>query len=244
MRIKVTSGASYGPEETKRSPRGRSAAGLRRTVRSLRRVMSIPQMISGRRANYLLFAVTLVELLVLLRLTPTFGVVDWIYLSQHVLVLVISLTRLHPVAQDQSWPTSLAVVISYTYPYAQIIYLNSVEGNVAWADGGTALVTFSAFLSLAALLSIGKRFGVRPALRGLTVNGPYRLVRHPMYLSYFIADIGYLLQEWNVGAVLIAAAGWASLVYRIYAEERMLAQHSDWVAYVGRVRRRLVPGLW
>jgi protein-S-isoprenylcysteine O-methyltransferase Ste14 len=65
-----------------------------------------------------------------------------------------------------------------------------------------------------------------------------------MYLAYFIADIGYLLEEWNIGAVLIAAAGWVALVYRIHAEERMLSLHSDWAAYVGRAPYRLVPGLW
>jgi protein-S-isoprenylcysteine O-methyltransferase Ste14 len=65
-----------------------------------------------------------------------------------------------------------------------------------------------------------------------------------MYLAYFIADIGYELQEWNVGAVSIMVAGWASLIYRIYAEERMLSLHADWRTYVRKVRYRLVPGLW
>ena len=106
------------------------------------------------------------------------------------------------------------------------------------------LVTLSALLSLAALLSMGRLFGVRPALRGLATGGAYRLVRHPMYLAYVIADIGYLLEEWNVGAVLIAAAGWASLLYRMQAEERVLSRHADWAGYVGRTPRRLVPGLW
>jgi protein-S-isoprenylcysteine O-methyltransferase Ste14 len=81
-------------------------------------------------------------------------------------------------------------------------------------------------------------------LRGLATNGPYRLVRHPTYLAYFIADIGYQLQEWNIGTVLIVAAGWAALIYRIQAEERMLSLHSGWVAYAGRTPFRLVPGLW
>ena len=136
------------------------------------------------------------------------------------------------------------MAVSYAYPYAQVIYLNSVDGYVAWPTGGIVLVTASAFLSLAALLSIGRRFGVRPALRGLAVGGAYRLVRHPMYLAYLIGDVGYELQEWNLGTLLIVAAGWASLVYRIQAEERMLSLHPDWVAYAGRTPYRLVPGLW
>jgi protein-S-isoprenylcysteine O-methyltransferase Ste14 len=240
--IKMTSGGAS-QQTSEHSPRRQSEWGGG-TVRSLRRLTSASQMIGGWRSNFLLFAVTLVELVVLLRLTTTFTVVDWIYLSQNILVLGISLTRRRPIAQDQSWPTSLAVAVSYSYPYAQVIYLNSMPGYVAWPAAGAVLVTLSAFLSLSALLSIGKLFGVRPAMRGLTVKGPYRLVRHPMYLAYFVADIGYQLQEWNMGTVAIVAAGWASLVYRIYAEERMLSLHPDWAAYVGRVRRRLIPGVW
>ncbi len=85
---------------------------------------------------------------------------------------------------------------------------------------------------------------MRPALRGLATSGPYRLVRHPMYLAYLIADIGYLLEAWNIGTVLLVAAGWASLVYRIHAEERMLALDPAWEAYVGKTPYRLVPGVW
>jgi protein-S-isoprenylcysteine O-methyltransferase Ste14 len=236
----MTSNPTHRLVRSKRSTFAWRAGGVRRIVRWLPDLTSI----SGRRANLVLFAVTLVELSFLLRLTTTFEVEDWIYLSQHILVLVISLTRRRAVAQDQTWTALLAVLISYIYPYAQVIYLNSTEGYVAWPAGGNVLVIVSALLSLAALLSIGRRFGVRPAVRGLTTNGPYRLVRHPMYLAYFVADIGYLLEEWNLGAVLIAAAGWASLVYRIYAEERMLSAHSDWGAYVGKAPYRLVPGLW
>jgi protein-S-isoprenylcysteine O-methyltransferase Ste14 len=81
-------------------------------------------------------------------------------------------------------------------------------------------------------------------VRGLVTTGPYRLVRHPMYLAYVLADIGYNLQEWNRGSVLLVMAGWASLLYRIHAEERILSRHAGWPAYVALVRYRLLPGLW
>jgi protein-S-isoprenylcysteine O-methyltransferase Ste14 len=201
-------------------------------------------MLSSRNSNILLFVVNLVELILLLRLLATFTLVDWIYLGQHLLVLGISLTRRRPIAQDQSWSASLSVAIAYIYPYAQVLWLSSMEGQAEWPAVGTALVTLSTFLSLAALLSIGRLFGVRPALRGLATNGTYRLVRHPMYLAYFMGDIGYQLEEGNIGTLLIMAPGWASLVYRISAEEQMLSLHPDWVAYARSVPYRLVPGLW
>jgi protein-S-isoprenylcysteine O-methyltransferase Ste14 len=91
---------------------------------------------------------------------------------------------------------------------------------------------------------MGRLFGVRPALRGLVTRGPYKLVRHPIYLSYVIADIGYNLQEWNSVTIALVLIGWASLVYRINAEERLLSHHPGWQTYAASVRSRLLPGVW
>ena len=199
----------------------------------------------GRRfADLLLFCVASTELVILVLLTPTFTIADWIYILQHFIVLVIALTRRPPKVWDYSIASSMAVGAAYVYPYAQVIYLRWSPGHVAWPAAGLALVTLGAGLSLASLLAMGRLFGVRPALRGLVTSGPYRFVRNPMYLSYVLADIGYNLQEWNFVTLLLVLVGWASLVYRIHAEERVLSQHAEWPAYVALVRYRLVPGLW
>lgn len=201
--------------------------------------------ISGRRlGDFLLFGVTSVELTLLLFLTPTFTIADWIYVLQHLLVLGIALTRQSPLTRDHSLPSAAAVVIAYAYSYAQVLYLRWEPGDPAWPTIGLVLVTAGAFLSLASLLSLGRRFGVFPALRSLATGGPYRFVRHPMYLAYVLADIGYNLQEWNFGTALLVMAGWASLLYRIHAEERILSHDVGWSAYVASVRYRLLPGLW
>ena len=199
----------------------------------------------GRRlADLLLFCVTATELVILFLLTPTFGIADWIYVSQHLLVLGIALTRPMPTVRDYSIGSSMAVIVAYAYPYAQVICLRWSPGYVAWPGVGLALVTFAAGLSLVTLLTLGRFFGVRPAVRGLATSGPYRFIRHPMYLSYIVADIGYNLEEWNFVTLLLVLVGWAALVYRIYAEERILSQHNGWPGYAASVRYRLFPGLW
>jgi protein-S-isoprenylcysteine O-methyltransferase Ste14 len=201
--------------------------------------------IFGRRfGDLLLLGVTLTELAILFPLTPTFRIADWIYVLQHLLVLGIALTRRAPEAKDHSLPSVAAVVVAYAYPYAQVAYLRWVPGDSAWPSGGLVLVTLAACLSLASLLSLGRCFGVFPALRGLVTRGPYRIVRHPMYLAYVLADIGYNLMEWNLGTALLVMAGWASVLYRIRAEERVLSHNAGWSAYVALVRQRLLPGLW
>jgi protein-S-isoprenylcysteine O-methyltransferase Ste14 len=204
----------------------------------------VSEMFRRRFADLLLFCVTSTELVILFLLTPTFTITDWIYVLQHFIVLGIALTRPQPKVRDYSIASSMAVVVAYAYPYAQVIYLRWSPGHVASPTAGLVLVTLAAGLSLVTLLTMGRLFGVRPALRGLVTGGPYRFVRHPMYLSYIVADVGYNLQEWNFVTLLLVLVGWMSLVYRIQAEERVLSQHAEWAAYVGLVRYRLFPGLW
>jgi protein-S-isoprenylcysteine O-methyltransferase Ste14 len=201
-------------------------------------------MFRRRFANLLLFCVTSTELVILILLTPTFTIADWIYVLDHLIVLAIALTRRDPKVWDYSITSSMAVGVSYIYPYAQVIYLRWSPGYVAWPAAGLFLVTLGAGLTLVSLLAMRRVFGIRPALRGLVTGGPYRFVRHPMYLSYAIADIGYNLQEWNFVTLLLVLVGWASLIYRIHAEERLISQHAKWPTYVALVRYRVFPGLW
>jgi protein-S-isoprenylcysteine O-methyltransferase Ste14 len=106
------------------------------------------------------------------------------------------------------------------------------------------LIISAAVLSIVSLWTLGRRFGIRPALRGLTVGGAYRLVRHPMYLSYVLGDVGYCLQECNLGTAALVMTGWIAMIYRIKSEERVMAHHPDWPAYTDSVRYRLLPGIW
>jgi hypothetical protein len=117
--------------------------------------------------DVVLCGVTLVELSLLVFLTPIFTALDWIYALQHVIVFGVALTRRPPRAQDFSWLSTLACIVAYTYPYAQILYLGIVSGSSAWPQLGYILVVVAAGVSLASLLTLGRWFGIRPALRGL-----------------------------------------------------------------------------
>ena len=195
-------------------------------------------------ADLLLFCVTVTALVFLLLLTPTVGIVGWLYVLQHLIVLGMALTRREPLMTDYSLPSSIAVGVAYLCPYAQVICLYWWPGKVAWPEGGLVLTTLAAVLSIVCLVTLGKRFGVRPALRGLVTGGPYRLVRHPLYLSYVIAAIGFNLQVWNLATLLLVLLGWSAMVYRIVSEERVLARDASWRNYVASVPYRLIPGAW
>src|SRR6478735_8784687 len=103
----------------------------------------------GRRfGDLLLFGVTAIELSLLLVLTPTFTLTDWIYVCSNVLVLVIALTRRPAQEQDRSMAAAVAVFVSYTYTYAQVAVVNWYPGEEVWPAGSLPLVIIGACMSL------------------------------------------------------------------------------------------------
>lgn len=91
---------------------------------------------------------------------------------------------------------------------------------------------------------LGRSFGVVAANRGLKVNGPYRLVRHPIYFAHFVTTSGFLVANFSGWNAALFAFFVACQVARIQAEERVLSDTADYAAYRARVRWRLLPGVF
>jgi protein-S-isoprenylcysteine O-methyltransferase Ste14 len=65
-----------------------------------------------------------------------------------------------------------------------------------------------------------------------------------MYASYLLLDSGYLLQSLSVRNAAVLVVGTLCNAGRALAEERLLANNTDYRAYRRRVRRRIIPGVW
>lgn len=93
-------------------------------------------------------------------------------------------------------------------------------------------------------LTLMRSFGIAPANRGLVVRGPYGLVRHPIYASYLISQTGFLLLNPTLRNLGLVVTALVLQLFRIDAEERLLAHDPSHAAYSRSVRYRLVPGLY
>ncbi len=76
-------------------------------------------------------------------------------------------------------------------------------------------------------------------------TGPYRIVRHPMYLGMLILDVCLPLLLGSWWALVVSGVMIAVLVLRTSKEDRMLqAELPGYMDLVKQTKYRLVPGIW
>ena len=124
-----------------------------------------------------------------------------------------------------------------------------------WHDAATLLVV--AAVALGAWTLRANRpgnFNIRPEPKSggrLVTGGPYRYIRHPMYLALLLATAGFVLgyadcAAWRA-ADLARAAAWLGLAALLHVksgiEERALRTlHPGYAAYAQRTKR-IIPFL-
>lgn len=111
-------------------------------------------------------------------------------------------------------------------------------------DAGLGVQLLGLAICVTSLLALGRSFGFAAADRGLVRRGPYTVVRHPIYASYFVLQFGYLLQSVSVRNALVMLFASSCNVGRALVEERLLARSGQYDPYRRQVRWRLLPGVW
>jgi protein-S-isoprenylcysteine O-methyltransferase Ste14 len=141
-------------------------------------------------------------------------------------------------ARPRDWALALAATV------APMLVTPGVGRPLVAPAAAAVVMVVGTLVQLDAKLTLGRSFGCVPAHRGLKLSGPYRLVRHPMYLGYLVGHLAFLLVNptaWNFGAYV---ACYVLQIPRLVAEERLLAADAAYAAYCARVRWRLFPGLF
>jgi protein-S-isoprenylcysteine O-methyltransferase Ste14 len=76
-------------------------------------------------------------------------------------------------------------------------------------------------------------------------TGPYRFVRHPLYVGMIVTQLVYPLAVGSVWSCVPAALTAALFVWRTAREDRTLRQElAGYEEYTRRTRHRLLPGVW
>jgi protein-S-isoprenylcysteine O-methyltransferase Ste14 len=96
-----------------------------------------------------------------------------------------------------------------------------------------------------AVISLGMNFSFRPEARRLSRRGPYRVVRHPVYLAEIVVTLGALLANMRMTMVLGESVFVMLQIVRLRAEEQLLSRAlPEYGDFTASVRFRLVPLIW
>ena len=117
------------------------------------------------------------------------------------------------------------------------------SGAVLLPGVATVLIIVAGCMCTVSILALGRSFGIVPANRGIIAGGPYAVVRHPIYLSYVVFDVGYLLGALSLHNVLVFVGLILSFYLRATYEERLLHQDPGYCEYAKRTPYMFIPGL-
>jgi protein-S-isoprenylcysteine O-methyltransferase Ste14 len=131
---------------------------------------------------------------------------------------------------------------------AVTILLGVVAGDSTFS--GAALLVADVLLAggllfaIASLAFLGRCFGILPDVRGLVTRGPYRLVRHPLYLGELTALLGIAIgtDRWLLAVPLWLVCVALQIVRTGYEERSLRAEFPEYGPYAARTKR-LIPGV-
>ncbi len=119
----------------------------------------------------------------------------------------------------------------YNFAAALPLPMQQMLGPQSWRVplAAIALAMSSAGLAIAvwAALTLGRSFGVVVAVREIVRRGPYRYVRHPIYLGYLLHIASLWLAMPSAGMALLVAGHALLTLWRARLEEAGLSAHSD-----------------
>ena len=159
------------------------------------------------------------------------------------LLIFFHATRSRPINKAGGWEPKISALLGLTF--GNLLLLLDRPPVEPWSEAiSTALLILGNYLCIVVVLHLGKSLSIMAEARKLVTSGPYRLVRHPLYLAEEIATVGIFFQFFSWPAAIILLVHFGFQIRRMLNEERILgATFPEYTAYAQRTPR-LIPGVW
>ncbi|MFB9269923.1 methyltransferase [Bradyrhizobium erythrophlei] len=156
------------------------------------------------------------------------------------LVAATALTRLAPVQKSRGIEPRISALLG-TFSAMSLALLPEVEMGSILSITAIVLIIIGVSLSFVVLRWLGKSFSIMAEARLLVTGGPYRWVRHPLYICEGIALVGRVLQVLSPFGVAIGIVVALIQYRRMINEEAVLsAAFPEYRAYAAQTPR-LIP---
>jgi len=167
-----------------------------------------------------------------------------LFVCFYVLIILLYFLRVSAISTSKSFITNTIAVIATLLPFT-LPLLSKVPlvnpGRILAAD---LIIISGISFSIYALSTLGRNISIIPQARKLVKSGPYRFVRHPLYLSELISVFGFVLGEITLSRIIIFLLLIVLQVYRAFQEEKLLAGiFPEYKEYCSETAR-FIPGIF
>lgn len=157
--------------------------------------------------------------------------------------LVLFFVRRAPIAKAPGVPPRLAGFVGAGLIFV-LLALPRVTLSPELSAISLGIVLVATLACIASAITLGRAFSVLPQARRFVTSGPYRFVRHPLYLAEQVGNFALAMQFKQPWSLLIALASLAAQFPRMHYEEQVLrAAFPEYDAYTARTWR-FIPGIY
>ena len=159
------------------------------------------------------------------------------------LLSMLFIIRLSPIKKAKGLqPRVLA--IAGTFSMALVTFFPRANLSLTTTVIASLLSLVGTGLSLFALVHLGRSFSVMAEARRLVTSGPYRFMRHPLYVFEAVASLGILFQFFSFYTVLIYLGHCLLQLQRMKNEEAVLeGVFPEYQSYKLKTARA-IPGIY
>ena len=156
---------------------------------------------------------------------------------------ILLLVRRLPVAKAQGLAPRIWAFIGANFALVVVLTPKAIL-TPALTVASSALILFGTAGAIFTLRSLGRSFSVFPQARKLVTSGPYKAVRHPLYVAEQVSAFGLALQYRQPWGLLIVSIALLLQFPRMLYEEKVLeTTYASYGDYKTRTAR-LIPFLF
>lgn len=160
----------------------------------------------------------------------------------YMLLALLIMTRSPAKAHADGLLPRIAAFVGSYLPWS-ISFLGKTDDTLPNL-ASTACVLVGTIMMLVTIRHLGRSFSLVPQARSVVQTGPYRWIKHPLYVAEEIAVLGVVLQYLTPVTVMVLVLHIGIQVCRILYEEDLLRRNCPEYSSYEASRWRVIPYVW
>ena len=162
----------------------------------------------------------------------------------YALIILLYFLRTRARLTDRVFVTNIIAILATFTPFVFPFLGKHELINPITIIVADIIIIIGMVVSIYSLSVLGRNFSIIPQARNLVQTGPYRLVRHPLYLGELISVFGIVMAGFAIIKLIFYFFLILCQIYRAFQEEKLLAKiFPEYEEYCLRTAR-FIPGVF